>query len=62
MSDPNLIFQSGVNLFLALKCHHQIKYAKLNLEIICLPPYEREIWHYKDYNFELIRQTINEFN
>ena len=37
-------------------------YAKFNLQIYFLPPYLREVWHYKDVNTELIKRAISEFN
>ena len=61
-SQPNLIIESGVYLSLHSHCHHQIIFAKFNLEIVYPPPYVREVWHYKDANIELIRREINEFN
>ena len=36
---PNLMTESGVHLFLHPIFHHQIRFAKFNLEIIYLPPY-----------------------
>ena len=51
---PNLITDSGVHSSLHPNCHHEIAYAKFNLEIIYPPPYLREVWHYKDANIELI--------
>ena len=59
---PNLIIDSGVHSSLHPNCHHQIVYAKFNLEIIYPLPYLREVWHYKDANIELIRRAINGFN
>ena len=59
---PNIIIDSGVHSSLHPNCHHQIVYAKFNLEIIYPPPYLREVWHYKDANIELIRRAINGFN
>ena len=61
-SRPNSINESGVHLPLHSDCHHQIIFAKFNLEIAYPPPYVQEVWHYKDANTELIRQAINEFN
>ena len=61
-SRPNSINESGVHLSLHSDCHHQIIFAKFNLEIAYPPPYVQEVWHYKDANTELIRQAINEFN
>ena len=37
-------------------------YAKFNLKIHLLPPYEREIWHYAQGGIELIRRAVHEFN
>ena len=59
---PNIIIDSGVHSSLHPNCHHQIVYAKFNLEIIYPPPYLRNVWHYKDANIELIRRAINGFN
>ena len=41
------------------KCHHQMIYTKLNLKIHYSSPYEREIWHYKYANTDLIQRAIN---
>ena len=57
-----MIIESGVHPSLNSNCYHQIIFAKFNLEIVYLPPYVREVWHYKDANTELIRRAINEFN
>ena len=57
----NLIIHSGVHSSLHPNCHHQIVYAKCNLEII-YPPHLREVWHYKGANIELIRRSLNGFN
>ena len=57
-----MILESGVHPSLHSNCYHQIIFAKFNLEIVYLPPYVREVWHYKDANTELIRRAINEFN
>ena len=57
-----MIIESGIHPSLHSNCYHQIIFAKFNLEIVYLPPYVREVWHYKDANTELIRRAINEFN
>ena len=36
--------------------------AKLKLDIVYPPPYEREIWHYQKANIDLIKRTINYFD
>ena len=59
---PNLSVESGTQPSLHPNCHHQIIYAKSNLEVLYPPPYTREVWHYKDSNVDLIRRSINEFD
>ena len=43
-SQPNLLIESGVHPSLHSNCHHQIIFAKFNLDIVYPPSYEREIW------------------
>ena len=61
-SQPNLIIEAVVHSSLHSNCHHQIIFAKFNLEAVYPPPYVREVWHYKDAYTELIRRAINESN
>ena len=61
-SQPNLITESGVHLSLHPNCHHQVIYAKFNLNVYYPPPYEHEIWHYKEVDTDLIRRSIEIFN
>ena len=61
-SQPNLVIESGVHLTLHSNCHHQIIYARFYLKIYYPTDYEREIWHYKKANLDLIKQAIREFN
>ena len=61
-AQPNLVVESGVHPSLHPNCHHQIVFPKLNLKIYYSPPYQREIWHYKQANTELIRRAITDFN
>ena len=61
-TQPNLIIESRVHLSLHSNCHHQIIFAKFNLEVVSPPLYEQEIWHYKDAYTELTKWAINEFN
>ena len=58
-SQPNLITESGVYLSLHPNSHHQIIFAKFNLEIYYPPPSFREVWHYHDANTDLIRRAID---
>ena len=61
-SQPNLIIESGVYPSLHPNCHHQLVYAKFNLQIYYPPQNYREIWHYKDAGIELIRRAMDGFN
>ena len=61
-TQPNLVVESGVHPSLHANCHHQLVFAKFNLQIYYPPPYPREIWHDKNANSELIRQAISNFN
>ena len=61
-SQPNLSVESGTQSSLHPNCHHQIIYTKFNLEVIYPPRCAREVWHYQDSNFDLIRRSINEFD
>ena len=54
--------ESGVHPSLHPNCHHQIVFAKFNLDIVYPPPYEREIWHYQKANIDLIKRAINSFD
>ena len=56
------MIETGVHPSLHPNCHHQIVFAKFNLQIYYPPPYPREIWHYKQANTELIRRAITDFN
>ena len=48
---PNIVVESGVHPSLHPNCHHQIVSVKFNLKIYYPPPYLREVWHYKEPNF-----------
>ena len=54
-SQPNLITESGIHSSLHSNCHHQIIFAKFNVEAVYPPPYVQEVWHCKDVNTGLIR-------
>ena len=55
---PNLVVDSGTNSTLNPKCHHQITYCKLSLNIKYRPPYQRLVWDYKRANVESIKRSI----
>ena len=43
-------------------CHHQIIYAKINFQTYLPPPYQRDIWHYKKAEADLIKRSVKAFN
>ena len=57
-----MITESGVHPSLHPNSHHQIIFAKFNLEIHYPPPYFRDVWHYQDANTDLIRRAIAMFD
>ena len=57
-----LVMESGVHSSLHQNCHNQLIYAKINLKVFYLSPYEREIWHYQRTNVDLIQQAIEQFS
>ena len=60
-TQPNLVMESGVHSSLHSNCHHHITFAKFNLKIHYLPPYEQEVRHYQKANVDQIREAISEF-
>ena len=61
-SQANLITESGVHPSLHPNCHYPVIYAKFNLKVYYPPPYECEVWHYKEADTDLIRQSIEMSN
>ena len=54
----NIVMDSGLDLSLHSKCHHQIIYSKLNLKIEYPPPYIRKIWNYNRAETDSINRAI----
>ena len=61
-SQPDLVFESGIDPSLYNTCHHQIIYAKLSLKVFYPPSYKREVWHYNRAQVDLIKKSIVNFN
>ena len=55
---PKLVVKSGVQFSLHQNCHHQILFARFNLKVVFPPPYEREVWHFKNANVGHIRKAV----
>ena len=60
-SQPNMVIESGVHSSLYSSCHHQIVFAKFNLEICYPPQYSREVWYFREAKTDLIRRALNDF-
>ena len=61
-NQPNLIMDAGVHPSLHSKCHHQVIYTKLNLQIEYPPPCTGEVWDYDKAKFDLINKAIENFD
>ena len=55
----NVICNSGVELSLFDKCHHNLVSGELNFMLPLPPTYKRQVWHYKKANAECIRRSIS---
>ena len=53
---------AGVHPSLHSKCHHQVLYAKLNLQIEYPPRYNHEVWDFSKAQFDLINKAIENFD
>ena len=61
-SQPNMVIDSCVHASLHSNGHHQIIYAKFDLKIFYLPPYERMVWHFKHPNHDHIKRANDIFD
>ena len=61
-NQSNLIMDAGVHPSHHSKCHHQVIYVKLNLQVEYPPPYTHEIWDYGKAQFDLINKAIENFD
>ena len=53
------IVENDVFLSLYVKCHYQIFFSKLNLNVVYLPSYQHLIWDYKKAIVYFIRKSLN---
>ena len=61
-NQPKLVAESGAYPSLHSKCHHQVVFAKLNLNVEYPPLYERLIWDYKNADIPSINRAIEIFD
>lgn len=60
-SKLNFVAKSGVHISLHANCRHQIIFAKFNLKIYHLPPYERVVWYYQHAKTDHTKKAIYVF-
>ena len=61
-SQPNLVMSSSIHSSLHQNCYHQIVFAKFNHKVHYPPPYECELWHFKEANTDHMKRVINGFS
>ena len=61
-NQTNLLVESGVHSSLHPNCHHQIVFAKFNLNVFYPPLYERLVWRYHEAKKEQIYRAVNNFD
>ena len=58
----NLILNYGVDLSLFGKCHHNIIFGKINIQIPLLQSYIHKVWDYSRANAENIQKAVQNFD
>ena len=56
---PNLIRETGVELSIFQKCHHNLIYGIIDFKVSLPPPYLREVWDYKNANVNHIQSAVS---
>ena len=58
-ASPNLIRETGVELSIFEKCHHNLIYGIIDFKVPLPPPYLREVWDYKNANVNHIQSAVS---
>ena len=58
-TSPNLIKETGVELSIFEKCHHNPIYDIIDFKVPLLPPYLREVWDYKNATVNQIQSPVS---
>ena len=58
-ASPNLIKETGVELSIFEKCHHNLIYGIIDFKVPLLPSYMREVWDYKNANVNHIQRAVS---
>ena len=61
-TNNKLLCDVGVEQTIYNKFHHNMIYGSLNLNILLLPPYYREVWDYKSTDPLCIQRAISSVN
>ena len=61
-TNKNVILNHGVDVSLFDKCHHNIIYGKVSIQVPLPPTYIREVWDYSKANVENIKKAISSFD
>ena len=62
VTNDKLLCDVGVEQTICNKCHHNIIYWSLNLNIPLPPPYYKEVWDYKNTDSVCIQGAISSVN
>ena len=58
-TSPNLIRETGVELSIFEKCHHNLIYGIIDFKVPLPPPYLREVWDYENANVNHILSAVS---
>ena len=58
VTSPNLIRETGVELSIFEKCHHNLIYDIIDFKVLLPPSYLREVWNYKNANVNHIQSAV----
>ena len=58
-TSPNLIRETGVELSIFEKCHHNLIYSIIDFKVPLPPRYLREVWDYKNANVNHIQSAVS---
>ena len=53
---PNLVGESGVQSSLHQSYHHQMVFARFNLKVVFVPPYERQVRYFKNQMLTILEK------
>ena len=57
-TSPNLIRETGAELSIFEKCHHNLIYSITDFKVPLPPPYLREVWDYKNAKVNHMQSAV----